>query len=634
MAELYNLARETTTTTGTGTISLGGAVDGFLTFDAAGVQNSEQVYYGIKDGDNSEVGIGTYTTSGTTLTRGAIKSTNSDNEIDLSGDAEVYITALKETFESYQPLDATLTALAAYNTNGLLAQTAADTFAGRTLTQPAAGITVSNGDGVAGNPTLALANDLAALEGLGSTGLAARTAADTWAQRTITGTANEVNVSNGDGVSGNPTIGLPDDVVITTSLTVPNTGLHILDTNASHDLIIAPGSNITADRTLTITTGDADRTVTFSGNPTLADWFDQSVKVAATPQFASIELGHATQNTLTASGGVLSIEGAALYKAGGTDVALADGGTGASLADPGADRIMFWDDSAGAVTWLTAGSGLTITDTTITASAPALDIQTFNASDDWDKPASGTIALVECWGGGGSGCKGNTSAPGGGGGGGAYAYLWMLLSELASTVTVTIGAGGTAQTTLATPGNTGGSTTFGAHLTAYGGAGGGFQAAGGGGGGGGGALSAGSAGSGITGGSGGSPDGGAGVSTAPGAGSSFGGAAGAGGGDSTGYAGGFSMHGGGGGGSGRDGAGSATANPGGDSFFGGGGGGGGANSGSGGNAGTSVRGGNGSAGTFDANASSAGTQPGGGSGGTETGNSGAGGAGRCRVTVF
>lgn len=56
-----------------------------------------------------------------------------------------------------------------------------------------------------------------------------------------------------------------------------------------------------------------------------------------------------------------------LYRSGGTDVALADGGTGASLSDPNADRILFWDDSAGATAWLTAGTGLTITDTTIEA---------------------------------------------------------------------------------------------------------------------------------------------------------------------------------------------------------------------------------------------------------------------------
>jgi hypothetical protein len=58
---------------------------------------------------------------------------------------------------SFQALDATLTALAAYNTNGLLTQTAADTFAGRTLTAGHANVSITNGNGVAGNPTFALA---------------------------------------------------------------------------------------------------------------------------------------------------------------------------------------------------------------------------------------------------------------------------------------------------------------------------------------------------------------------------------------------------------------------------------------------------------------------------------------------
>lgn len=115
-----------------------------------------------------------------------------------------------------QAWDADLDAVAALATTGLLARTGAATYSTRTLTAPAAGITVSDGNGVAGNPTLALANDLAALEALAGTGLAVHTAADTWAERTITGTANKITVTNGDGVAGNPTLTIPDAVTLVT----------------------------------------------------------------------------------------------------------------------------------------------------------------------------------------------------------------------------------------------------------------------------------------------------------------------------------------------------------------------------------------------------------------------------------
>lgn len=91
-----------------------------------------------------------------------------------------------------------------------------------------------------------------------------------------------------------------------TSVYLNNTGLKIKDTNASHGLIIAPGSDITADRTLTLTTGDAARTVTISGNTTIS----QDYSTSGTPQFASIELGAATDTTLSrSSAGVIAVEG-------------------------------------------------------------------------------------------------------------------------------------------------------------------------------------------------------------------------------------------------------------------------------------------------------------------------------------
>lgn len=79
-----------------------------------------------------------------------------------------------------------------------------------TLTQPAAGITLTN-SGVSQTTvvtsTVALANDLAAVESLAATGLATRTAADTWAARTITVGAG-LTIVDGSGVSGNPLVGI------------------------------------------------------------------------------------------------------------------------------------------------------------------------------------------------------------------------------------------------------------------------------------------------------------------------------------------------------------------------------------------------------------------------------------------
>lgn len=77
------------------------------------------------------------------------------------------------------------------------------------------------------------------------------------------------------------------------SVTVDNTGLHVLDTNASHDLIIAPGSDLTADHTLTVTTGDADRGVSLSGDLTVeaSSLINQDLTTDATGvQFADAEL--------------------------------------------------------------------------------------------------------------------------------------------------------------------------------------------------------------------------------------------------------------------------------------------------------------------------------------------------------
>ena len=91
---LKDRVKEQTTTTGTGTVTLGGAISGFDTF--ASVGNGNTTYYAIvsQSANEWEVGIGTYTASGTTLSRDTIlESSNSDSAVNFSaGTKDVFVT--------------------------------------------------------------------------------------------------------------------------------------------------------------------------------------------------------------------------------------------------------------------------------------------------------------------------------------------------------------------------------------------------------------------------------------------------------------------------------------------------------------------------------------------------------------
>jgi len=91
---LADRVQETTTTTGTGTVTLAGAVSGFQSFAAVG--NANTTYYTIAGQTTSEfeIGIGTYTTSGTTLSRDTIlTSSNSNLAVNFSaGTKNVFVT--------------------------------------------------------------------------------------------------------------------------------------------------------------------------------------------------------------------------------------------------------------------------------------------------------------------------------------------------------------------------------------------------------------------------------------------------------------------------------------------------------------------------------------------------------------
>lgn len=300
-------------------------------------------------------------------------------------------------------------------------------------------------------------------------------------------------------------------------------------------------------------------------------------------------------------------------------------GTGIVTLDPNGaetiDGVATWElYPGGAVFWYNDNSVLR----TILISPMQV---TYNASGTFVTPPTATNVRIEAWGGGGSGGRGGTGDGGGGGAGGAYCTREMLRSALAATITVTIGAGGPAQTSDSTDGTIGGNSTFGAHLTGYGGgAGGGDNTTGShnGGGGGGGCGSAGATASGATGGTGGTEFG----ATSPGS-NVYNGRNGVTGTGAPGTAT-SSYFAAGGGGGGSD---TGTGGVGGSSAYGGASGGGGGDS-AGGAAGTTVYGGAAGAGNFDASVGGSGTQPGGGGGGSEAANSGAGADGRIVVTVW
>lgn len=89
---LKDRVKETSTTTGTGTLTLAGAAEGYQSFSAVGDGNV--TYYAIVGGTEWEVGLGTYTASGTTLSRDTVfESSNAGSAVNFSaGDKDVFVT--------------------------------------------------------------------------------------------------------------------------------------------------------------------------------------------------------------------------------------------------------------------------------------------------------------------------------------------------------------------------------------------------------------------------------------------------------------------------------------------------------------------------------------------------------------
>ncbi len=104
MAKIADRVKETTTTTGTGTYTLAGAVTGYRAFTSA-FSNADTVEYAIDNGTDWEVGTGVFTTSGTTLTRASIRaSSNAGSAVNWgAGTKNIWCNAAAANLDPSRP---------------------------------------------------------------------------------------------------------------------------------------------------------------------------------------------------------------------------------------------------------------------------------------------------------------------------------------------------------------------------------------------------------------------------------------------------------------------------------------------------------------------------------------------------
>ena len=173
-----------------------------------------------------------------------------------------------------------------------------------TTRQIIAGTGLTGGGDLSADRTLALTGQALALHNLATNGVIARTGTGTVAARTITGTTNQITVTNGDGVSGNPTISLPttltlpSNLVVPGNLTVQGTASFQNTTNlevADRFVLFASGSNTAGDGGIVVQQGTQNVGELFGYENSINRWGFTSSFNASNPSFTAAAMVTTTQ---------------------------------------------------------------------------------------------------------------------------------------------------------------------------------------------------------------------------------------------------------------------------------------------------------------------------------------------------
>jgi trimeric autotransporter adhesin len=225
---------------------------------------------------------------------------------------------------------------------GIQVKTGATTLTGRSIQAGTVGLSIADGDGIAGNPTVSLTGMPLYLAQSSGVGLLTRTSGNSVGVVTLQGTANEIDVANGTGDSANPTVGLADNAVL------PGTQGVVVPTGTTGQRSGSPTNGVIRYNTTS---------QTFEGYANSA-WRDFSLTGGVT----SFSAGSTGLTPGTATTGAITLNGILIGANGGTGVANT-GKTitlGGSLTLSGAHNLTLTQTGATSVTLPTTGTLATL----------------------------------------------------------------------------------------------------------------------------------------------------------------------------------------------------------------------------------------------------------------------------------